>query len=236
MSTMQTPSAAVLDVDKARFHMIEQQIRPWEVADSAVLGLLDSVPRDQFALDAYKALAYADVSLPLVANPAEGEYMLSAKVQARLVQDVAVQPEDSVLHIGTGSGFTAALLGKLGKSVLSLEINPAIAAQAKQNLQRAGITNVDVRVADAAADHFKACAAQGTYDVIVLSGAVDDVPQALTDLLKVGGRLIAITGNEPAMRATLVTRVTKDACTSAQPWDYTAPRLLNFPKASRFTF
>ena len=236
MSTMQPTSPAALDIKTARFNMIEQQIRPWEVADPTVLALLDSVPRDQFAPTALRGLAYADVGLPLSSTAKEGESMLHPKAQARLAQDIALHADDTVLHIGTGSGFTAALLAKQAKSVLSLEINPAIAAQARANLQAAGITNVDVRQADAAADGFKACAAQGPYNAIVLSGTVAEVPQALLDLLKVGGRLFAFVGEDPVVRATVVTRATDTAFSTAQPWDFVAPRLVNFPTPSTFRF
>jgi protein-L-isoaspartate(D-aspartate) O-methyltransferase len=149
---------------------------------------------------------------------------------------VAVQATDTVLHIGTGSGFMAALLGKQAKSVLSLEINAQLAQTAKANLQRVGITNVDVRCADAAAQGFKACTAHGPYDVILLSGSVAQVPDELLALLKVGGRLFAIVGDEPAMRATLVTRASSTAFTTEQPWDYTVPRLKHFPQPSAFRF
>lgn len=236
MNTMQPQSPAALDIKAARFNMIEQQIRPWEVADPTVLALLDSVPRDQFAPIALRGLAYADVGLPLSSPAKEGESMLHPKAQARLAQDIALKADETVLHIGTGSGFTAALLAKQAKSVLSLEINATIAKHAAENLQRAGITNVDVRNADATADNFKACAAQGPYDAIVLSGTVAEVPQALLDLLKVGGRLFAFVGEDPVVRATLVTRASDSAFATAQPWDFVAPRLVNFPVLSTFRF
>lgn len=236
MSTMQAPSPYALDIKAARFNMIEQQIRPWEVADPTVLALLDSVPRDQFAPAALRGLAYADVGLPLSSPAKEGESMLHPKAQARLAQDIALKADETVLHIGTGSGFTAALLAKQAKSVLSLEINAAIAKQATENLQRAGITNVDVRNADATADNFKACTAQGPFDAIVLSGTVAEVPQALLDLLKVGGRLFAFVGEDPVVRATLITRTAETAFATAQPWDFVAPRLLHFPAPSTFRF
>lgn len=232
-TTSSTPS---LDFERARFNMIEQQVRPWDVADAIVLGLLGSLPREDFVPDAYRALAFSDMDVPLTAPATEGQCMLAPKVQARMLQDVAVQPNDSVLHIGTGSGYMAGLLGKLGRQVLSLEINASLAERARTNLRNAGITNVDVRHADAAAHGFAACKEQGRYDVIVLSGSVAEVPEELTQLLKVGGRLSAIVGDEPIMRATLLTRVTDTALTSEQPWDYVAPRLKNFPEPTGFCF
>lgn len=221
-----------LSLEKARFNMIEQQVRPWEVLDPTVLALLDSVPRDAFVADAHKALAYADMELPLAA----GQVMLAPRVQARLVQDLTVQPTDKVLEIGTGSGFTTALLAKLAQRVVSLEIDDTIARTAREHLQAAGITNADVRVADACANGFAACAAEGPWDAILLGGSVAEAPQALLDLLAPGGRLIAITGYEPMMRATLITRAGEASFSSAQPWDAITPRLRNFPEPSRFSF
>lgn len=234
MTTASTPSG--FDAAKARFNMIEQQIRPWDVADSAVLGLLDSVPRDAFVADAYRSLAYADLSLPTSASATEGEAMLQPKVQARMVQDAAIQPTDTVLHVGTGTGFVAALLGKQAQSVLSIEINPTLAQQARANLHSVGIANVEVVTADATAQGFKACQGKAPYDVIMLSGSVAEVPQALLSLLKPGGRLVAIVGDEPAMRVHIVTRTSDTGFATAQPWDYTAPRLVNFPQTPGFQF
>lgn len=223
-----------MSLEKARFNMIEQQVRPWEVLDPAVLALLESVPRDAFVSDAHRALAYMDMELPL--GSGADQVMLAPRVQARLVQDLAIQPTDKVLEIGTGSGYTTALLARLGQRVVSLEIDGAIATQARANLQRAGITNADVRVADATANGFAACAAEGPWNAILLGGSLADVPQALLDLLAPGGRLIAITGQEPMMRATLVTRVEAARFHTAQPWDAVAPRLQNFAEPSRFSF
>ncbi len=237
MSTMQaTPITSALDVDKARFNMIEQQVRPWDVADSVVLGLLKDIPREAFTTEACQSLAFADLDLPLCTPAADGECMLPPKVQARVAQDVAVQPTDKVLHIGTGSGYTAAMLGKQAHSVISLEINPALAKSAAASLQRVGITNVEVRCADAAAHGFKACGNDARYDVIVISGSVAEVPAALQQMLKVGGRLFAFVGDKPIMRATLVTRASDTAFTTEQPWDYVAPRMKNFPQPSAFKF
>ncbi len=226
----------VLDLSKARFNMIEQQIRPWEVLDQDVLALLDRLPRDTFVQPAHKALAYADLELPLSAPAVEGECMLAPKVEARMLQDLAIKPTDRVLEVGTGSGYMAALLASRAARLVSLEINEALAVQARENLQRAGILNAEVRVADAAADGFAACAADGSWDVIVLSGSVAEVPDALVSLLAPGGRIGAITGVEPVMRATFITREGEASFRTTQPWDINAPRLRNFPEAPRFHF
>jgi protein-L-isoaspartate(D-aspartate) O-methyltransferase len=223
-----------LSLDQARFNMIEQQIRPWEVLDAGVLALLDRVKRELFVPDAHKALAYADMELPLGA--AADQVMLAPRVQARLVQDLAVKTTDKILEIGTGSGFTTALLASLGQRVVSLEIDAAIAAQARTRLQQAGITNAEVRVADAAANGCAACAIEGPWDVILLSGSMAELPAALLDLLAPGGRLATVVGHEPVMRATLVTRVVGASFQTAQAWDTVAPRLRNFAEPSRFRF
>jgi protein-L-isoaspartate(D-aspartate) O-methyltransferase len=214
-------------LDLARFNMIEQQIRPWNVLDTRVLQLLSEVKREDFVPAAYKTLAFGDFELPL----AEGAAMLAPKVEARLVQDVQLTGTENVLEIGTGSGYMAALLGRLSHHVTTLEINPALAAQAVQNLAQAVVANVDVRVADGS----NIDAIDGQFDVIVLSGSVAEIPEALTAKLKVGGRLVAIVGEEPVMRMTLVTRTGKGLQTTT-PWDTLAPRLTGFPELETFTF
>ena len=217
-----------IDIQKARFNMIEQQIRPWNVLDTGVLGLLASVRRDAFVADAHKALAYADLELPLPG----GQCMLAPRLDARLLQDLNVKKTDKVLEIGTGSGFLTALLAHQAASVLSLELSPELVAFAKSNLQTAGITNADVRQGDGS----QGAAAHGPFDVIVLGGSVADIPHNLLDQLKVGGRLAAVVGDEPVMRATFVTRTSATDFHTIQPWDCDAPRLQNFAEKSRFAF
>ena len=223
-------------LEQARFNMIEQQVRPWEVLDARVLELLGQVRREDFVPAAHKALAFADLELPLSQPAVEGQCLLAPKVQARLVQDLALKPTDKVLEVGAGSGYMTALLAQLSQRVVSLEIAPALATLARENLQKAGIANAEVRQADAAANRFAACQAEAPFDAIVLTGSVAEVPAALLSLLAPGGRLAAIVGDEPVMRATIVTRTGEAAFQTAQPWDINAPRLLNFPQPSRFRF
>ena len=227
---------APTDLEHARYKMIEQQIRPWDVLDLDILALLTSEHREDFVPIAHKALAFVDMQIPL-AEPADqalarGQCMLEPKVEARLLQDLKLKPTDKVLEIGTGSGYMAALLARRAQRVVSLEIDAAIARTARENLQRAGITNAEVREADGA----KGLPAEAPFDVIVLSGSVAEVPQALMQQLKVGGRFAAIVGSEPVMRATIVTRTGEATYTTAQPWDTSAPRLAHFPEPSRFHF
>jgi len=216
------------DVAHARFNMIEQQIRPWNVLDAHVLNLLADVHREAFVPAAHQALAFADMEIPL----GHGQCMLAPRLEARLLQDLQIQPEDKVLEIGTGSGFMAALLARQGRSVLSLERIPELAAIATQNLRQAGVFNVEVRVADGA----QPLAGKDRFDAIVLSGSVSKVPQHLLDLLAVGGRLITIAGQEPIMQAHLVTRVSDTALRHTTPWDANAPRLHGFAEISHFHF
>lgn len=216
------------NIAQARFNMIEQQIRPWNVLDTDILALLAEVPREDFVPAAHSALAFADLEIPL----GHGECMLAPRIEARLLQDLQVQPNERVLEIGAGSGYMAALLARRGVSVLSLEIQPELAALARANLQRAGVHNAEVRVADGA----KALRSEGPFDAIMLSGSVADVPQHLLDLLAVGGRLIGVVGDEPIMSATLVTRVGPSELQSTKLWDANAPRLHGFAEHSHFHF
>jgi protein-L-isoaspartate(D-aspartate) O-methyltransferase len=223
-------------LDQLRFNMIEQQIRPWDVLDPQVLQLLSVLRREEFVPAAHRALAFADMMVPLRGHAEEamrlGQVMLEPKMEARLLQDADPKPHDKVLEVGTGSGYMAALLAGRAQRVVSLEIEPELVRMARENLQRAGVRNVDVREADGA----HGLAAEGPFDVIVLSGSVAEVPSALLQQLKVGGRLVAIVGEEPVMRATLMTRTGDASYTTAQRWDTLAPRLLHFPALPRFRF
>lgn len=229
-------TSSALSLSQARFNMIEQQIRPWEVLDARVLDLLDRVHREQFVPAAHQSLAFADMELPLSQPAVEGQVMLSPKVEARLLQDLELKPTDKVLEVGAGSGHMAALLANLAQRVVSIEIDEALARLARENLKKAGIRNAEVRCADAAANGFAACADGAPFDAIVLSGSVAEIPTALLALLAPGGRLAAIVGFEPMMRATIVTRTGDAAFQTAQPWDTVAPRLRHFPEPSRFRF
>lgn len=212
--------------------MIEQQIRPWDVLDLEILDLLAAIRREDYVPPAHRALAFFDMELPLGDGSVPGQVMLSPKVEARMLQDLHVQKHESVLEIGTGSGFMAALLAHRAAQVLSLEIDPALAARAAETLRQNGVANVEVRNADGAVP----LPSGPSFDVIVLSGSVARIPQNLLGSLKVGGRLAAIVGEEPMMRAHFVTRSSESKWDTIQPWDTVAPRLLNFPEPSRFSF
>jgi protein-L-isoaspartate(D-aspartate) O-methyltransferase len=217
-----------MNLEQARFNMIEQQIRPWDVLDSHVLQLLAVVKREDFVPSVHRALAFADMEIPL----AGGQCMLTPRVEARMLQDLAVRKHEKVLEIGAGSGYMAALLAHKAQRVISLEIVPELVTLARANLQKAGVHNAEARLGDGA----KGVPVEGPFDVIVLSGSVAEIPQSLLQNLKVGGRLAAIVGEEPMMRATFITRTSETAFQTSQPWDTVAPRLLNFPEPSRFRF
>ncbi len=225
-----------MNIETARFNMIEQQIRPWNVLDASVLELLSVVKREDFVPKSHSGLAFADLEIPLMGTGeealAKGQCMLAPRLEARMLQDLAVQAHETVLEIGTGSGYMAALLGKMAQRVVSMEISPELAVRARDNLRNAGIQNVEVRQGDGS----KVTAADGSFDAIVLSGSVADAPASLLKLLKAGGRLAAIVGEEPVMRCTVVTKTGDDQYSTVQTWDTVAPRLQNFPEPSRFTF
>ena len=217
-----------MNLEQARFNMIEQQIRPWDVLDAHVLHLLSVVKREDFVPVAHKALAFVDMEIPLPG----GQVMLAPRVEARLLQDLGVQKHEKVLEIGAGSGYMAALLAHRAQRVISLEINAELARLARANLQAAGVHNAEVRHLDGS----RGVPVEGPFDVILLSGSLAEIPQSLLTHLKPGGRLGAIIGDEPMMRATFVTRVGDAQFRTTQPWDTVAPRLQNFPEPSRFSF
>ena len=186
-----------MNIEQARFNMIEQQIRPWEVLDQEVLDLLFVVKREDFVPAAYRNLAFADMEIPI----GSGQVMLAPRVEARLMQELGIKNTDKVLEIGTGSGYMAALLAARAEHVVTVESRPEIAEFARQNLERAGVANVTIEIGDGA----NGWAQRGPYDVIVVSGALPSLPDTLLKQLRLGGRLAAIVGEAPVMEAQLAT-------------------------------
>lgn len=218
----------VQNMEQARFNMIEQQIRPWNVLDQDVLDLLAEVRREEFVPVAHLALAFADLEIPL----GEGAVMLAPKMEAKLLQELAVQPKDKVLEIGTGSGYMAALLAAKADQVTSVEISPAIAKAAKANLAKAGIGNVSVEVGDGV----HGWAAGAPYDVIVVSGSLPLVPEELLQQLRVGGRMAVFVGEAPVMEAQIVTRTGETTFASLNLFETVVAPLQNAPAKERFRF
>lgn len=195
------PEPIVMDIDlqRARENMIEQQIRPWEVLDPRVLAVYRDVPRDRFAPEPYRALAYSDVEIPI----GHGERMMKPVVEGRLLQALELTGRERVLEIGTGSGFVAACLSRLGASVLSVERHEGLAEAARRRLTAFGLDNAHVQTADA----LTGFRPDGRFDAIAVTGAVDVIPSLFLDWLAPGGRLFAVRGRAPVMEAVLVTRV-----------------------------
>ncbi len=195
-----------MNVEQARLNMIEQQIRPWEVLDQSVLDLLLTVRREEFVPPQWRALAFTDTELPLRIDGVDtGEVMMAPKVEARLLQELGIQAHEQVLEVGTGSGYMAALAAHRAHSVLSIEIDRRLQAVGAANLERAGIRNVRAEVGDGALGWSE----RAPYDVIIITGSLPVLPDALLAQLKVGGRLAAIVGDPPAMTAQIVTRISE---------------------------
>ena len=192
-----------MNFEQARYNMIEQQIRPWNVRDAEVLHLLSVIKREDFVPPAQQEMAFADMEISL----GHGQRMLAPRIEARMLQDAAIKKHEKVLEIGSGSGYMTALLAHQAQRVISLEVDPDLVKMARANLQRAGIHNAEVRQGDGATGTLP----DAPFDVIMLCGSVAEVPQNLLDQLKVGGRLLAIVGEEPTMCVTIVTHVANES-------------------------
>ena len=217
-----------MNIEQARFNMIEQQIRPWNVLDQDVLDLLVVVKREQFVPAAYKALAFADTEIPLPG----GETMFTPKIEARLLQEVQLKKHENVLEIGAGSGYMAALLAHKARHVTTVEIHPELKELAQANLARAGLNNVTVELGDGA----NGWSAGAPFDVIVISGALEVLPEAFLKQIKVGGRIGAIIGQAPVMSALVVTRVSETAYDTVKVFETNVKPLTVAVQHSRFTF
>jgi protein-L-isoaspartate(D-aspartate) O-methyltransferase len=214
------------NVELARTNMIEQQIRPWDVLDLRVLELLRKVRREQFVPAARQAMSFMDVEIPL----GHGAFMWQPKMEARVLQALDVRGGESVLEIGSGSGYLAALLARLASRVTTVEIVPELQAFAARNLEAHQINNVTVELGDAARGW------QGAYDVIVLTGSVPVLPEAFLASLKPSGRLFAIVGDGPAMQAQLITRASSGVLATANLFETNVAPLQNALQPERFVF
>ncbi len=217
-----------MNIEQARFNMIEQQIRPWEVLDPQVLDLLFVVKREDFTPSAYRNLAFADMEIPL----GQGQVMLTPKLEARLLQDLGIKKTDKVLEIGTGSGYMAALLANRAEHVVTVESRPELASFAQANLERAGIANVTIEIGDGS----NGWSQRGPYDAIVVSGSIPTVPDALLKQLRIGGRMAVIVGEAPVMEAQLITCTADGVYNTVNLFETVAPTLDGFAAKENFTF
>lgn len=217
-----------MNIEQARFNMIEQQIRPWNVLDQDVLDLLHVVKREQFVPEAYQNLAFADVEIPLPG----GETMLAPKIEARILQELQLKKHENVLLVGTGSGYLAALLAHKGRHVTAVEISPELKELAEKNLARAGVTNVTVELGNGAEGWAKGA----PYDAIVVSGSLPVLPESLLKEVNVGGRLVAIIGEPPVMSCNVITRVADSAYDTIKAFETNVRALTGAPVPSHFEF
>jgi len=217
-----------MNLEQARSNMVEQQIRPWEVIDQDVLDLLYMVPRENFVPPALRNLAFVDMEIPI----GEGERMWAPKVEARALQALAVRKSDRVLEVGTGSAYLTALLAHRAAQVHSVEIKPALAAFGRGNLERHGVYNVTLETGDAA----RGWTASAPYDVIVLTGSVPLLPEAILEQLAPDGRLFAVVGEAPIMTAQLVSRVASGTFRTLGLFETVLAPLVNCEQPPRFRF
>lgn len=217
-----------MNIEQARFNMVEQQIRTWEVLDPVVLDLLMRMHREDYVPPQYHALAFADMEIPL----GHGESMLSPKIEARMLQGLALKPSDRILEVGTGSGYMTALLAALGAHVYSVEIVAEFSQAARARLAGHGIVNVTLDTGDAA----RGWDQRAPYDVIVLTGSVPVVPDAFLKSLLPGGRLLAVVGEPPVMEARLVTCAAAGAYDTVELFETCITPLRNALQPARFVF
>ncbi len=217
-----------MDIEQARYNMVEQQIRPWDVLDQDVLDLLFKVRREDFVPQAHRALAFVDMEIPL----GHGQAMWTPKLEARVIQELAIRPTDRVLEIGTGSGYLTALLATQAAEVVSVDIVPEFTAAAAQTLRAHGLENITLHTADAARDW----ADEAGFDVIVLTGSTPLLPDALRRRLRVGGRLFAVVGEPPVMQAQLITCTAPGATRSVTLFETCVAPLVNAAQPAAFVF
>ena len=217
-----------MNLEQARSNMVEQQIRTWEVLDQDVLDLLYAVPREEFVPSSCRNLAFTDMDVPI----GEGEKMWPPKMEARVLQELAVKRSDRVLEVGTGSGYLTALLAHRAAQVYSVELRPALAAFAGANIARHGVDNVMLETGDGANGYAK----WGPYDIVVLTGSVPVLPRAVLESLAPGGRLFAVVGEAPVMTAKLITCTAPGAWRSAELFETLLAPLANCERPSRFSF
>ena len=217
-----------MNLEQARFNMVEHQIRTWEVLDQDVLDLLYVVPREDFVPAAHRSLAFADMEIPI----GEDERMWAPKMEARILQALALTRADHVLEVGTGSGYLTALMAHRAAQVASVELRPALAAFGRANLERHGVDNVRLEAGDAA----RGWVVHAPYDVIVLTGSTPLLPAAFIEQLAPEGRLFAVIGDPPVMHARLHTRAAGAGMTGVDLFETLLAPLVNCEQPARFQF
>ena len=229
-------ATARFNLREARFNMIEQQIRTWDVIDPTVLQLLNDVPRERFVPAEYQGLAFADIEIPLgYDSNGQLQSMLSPKLEGRILQALNVQKHQHILHIGTGSGYFTALLASLAKHVDAIEINADLSAQAAYNLAKNNISNVTLTVADGILG--QPCENnKQQFDAIVYTGSSPREPAGVRQQLSIGGVLFMVLGNAPAMQATLIQRVSETGFRENVLFETCLPALINAPQMKQFEF
>jgi protein-L-isoaspartate(D-aspartate) O-methyltransferase len=217
-----------MNLEQARTNMVEQQIRTWEVLDQDVLDLLYVVPREQFVPEKHRTLAFSDLEIPI----GEGQRMWQPKLEARVLQELALRRTDRVLDVGTGSGYMAALMSHRASQVFSVEVIPALAAFGRANLERHGADNVTLEIGDASHGWQE----HAPYDVIVLTGSTPILPRSVVEQLAPGGRLFAVVGEAPVMTARLVAVTAPGVWSSTDLFETVIAPLVNAEHAPRFRF
>ena len=217
-----------MNIEQARFNMVEQQIRTWEVLDQDVLDLLFEIKREEFLPERSRALAFVDMQAPIGFD----EFTLPPKLEARILQELSLKKSDRVLEIGTGCGYMTALLAKTTAHVTSVEIIPELSAFAEKNLRAHQIGNVSLAVGDGA----RGWATGTAFDVIVLTGSTQKLPDAFVQALKPGGRLFAVVGEEPIMKALLLSRSAQNGIERHELFETCIPALKNALQLEHFVF
>lgn len=220
-----------MDFKQARFNMVEQQVRPWNVLDLRVLEVINTIPREEFTPDNYKNLAYADTRIPLT-DETDGCCMLNPNIEGRILQHLNIGEDDVVLEIGTGSGYLSACMASLARHVDSVEINQDLCAVAEKNLAKQNIANVTITEGDAS----KGWHQKQFYDAIAITGSMPEIPQVYKKMLKIGGRLFIIIGSAPAMTAHLITRTDKNQWTTKKLFETCVDPICGTEKAETFCF
>ena len=217
-----------MNFEQARFNMVEQQVRPWDVLDARVLELLETTQREDFVPVRYRKMAFTDMAIPLDHE----QSMMKPVVEGRLLQALELKPDETVLEIGTGSGFITACLAQMAKSVVSVDIHEQFSKEAAARLKEKGIQNVEIETGDA----MSGWQPEQAHDVVVVTGSVEDIPDQFRGWVNPGGRIFVVCGESPAMEAKLLTKLNATEWREESLFETDLPRLVNAEKAAEFEF